>query len=56
MRVIFISMINVCVIFRSEEEGKCMYVFVVENELEVVEYIVNFFVNMYVKCGNMDEV
>jgi pentatricopeptide repeat protein len=53
--VTFVGMLNACASVLVLEEGRCVCVQIIQNSCDLDVFVGSSLVDMYVKCGSMDE-
>jgi pentatricopeptide repeat protein len=54
--VTFVGMLNACASVLALEEGRCVHVQIIQNSCDLDVLVGSSLVDMYAKCGSMDEV
>jgi pentatricopeptide repeat protein len=53
--VTFVGMLNACASVFALEEGRCVHQEVIQSGLELDVFVRSSLVDMYAKCGSMDD-
>jgi pentatricopeptide repeat protein len=53
--VTFIGVLNACASILALEEGRCVHVQIIQNSRDSDVFVGSSLVDMYAKCGSMDE-
>jgi pentatricopeptide repeat protein len=53
--ITFVGVLNACASIVALEEGRCVHEEIIESEWDSDVFVVNSLVDMYAKCGSMED-